>query len=50
MLQYGQPNWKSVLNAENKIDFPRGIAYDSFTNDIAVVNNAGKSVYVYRMT
>ncbi|XP_071132654.1 uncharacterized protein [Mytilus edulis] len=42
--------WTFVLDEESSIDCPRGIAYDAFTNDIAVVNNAGKSVYVFKMT
>ncbi|VDH99204.1 Hypothetical predicted protein [Mytilus galloprovincialis] len=42
--------WIFVLDEESSIDCPRGIAYDAFTNDIVVVNNAGKSVYVFKMT
>ncbi|XP_071132619.1 uncharacterized protein [Mytilus edulis] len=44
-----QAQWKTVLGAESKIDYPRGIAYDALTNYIAVINNAGKSIYIFKM-
>ncbi|VDH99206.1 Hypothetical predicted protein [Mytilus galloprovincialis] len=45
-----QSQWKTVLGSESKIDCPRGIAYDANTNYIAVINNAGKSIYIFKMT
>ncbi|XP_052086006.1 uncharacterized protein LOC127723417 [Mytilus californianus] len=50
MYHRRQSQWIYVLGAESNIDCPRGIAYDAFTNDIAIVNNAGKSVYIFKMT
>lgn len=47
MLRNGQPKWKTILTEDNSIDKPKGIAYDSKTNELVVLNNEGKSICIF---
>lgn len=47
MLQNRQPKWKTILSEDNSIDKPKGIAYDTKTSELFVLNNEGKSICIF---